>query len=114
MDLETKLKWLDFNSWYGLYPRRHNMDTINAYINEIIRKEREYTEKSLAEIVEKYDFIVCSTECMNQLREILPEGAKIAYSPYIGDPGTVYIIKKFDMMDLLNEALKERIKEEEK
>lgn len=91
------------------------MDAINAYINEIIRKEREYTEKSLAEIVEKYDFIVCSTELMNQLQEILPEGAKIAYSPYIGDPATIYVIKKFDMMDLLNEAIeKEQYAAEDK
>ena len=91
------------------------MDTINSYINEILRKEREYTEKSLAEIVEKYDFIVCSTACMNKLQEILPEGAKIAYSPYIGDPATIYVIKKFDMMDLLDEALnkKETPKREE-
>ncbi len=22
MDIKTKLKWLHFNSWYGLYPRR--------------------------------------------------------------------------------------------
>lgn len=91
------------------------MDAINSYINEIVRQQREYTEKSLAEIIEKYDFIVCSTECMNQLQEILPEGAKIAYSPYIGDPATIYVIKKFDMMDLLNEALnkKETPKREE-
>lgn len=91
------------------------MELANKILNEIVRQQVEYTEKSLAEIVEKYDFIVCSTACMNQLQEILPEGAKIAYSPYIGDPATIYVIKKFDMMDLLDEALnkKETPKREE-
>ena len=44
---------------------------------------------------------------MNQLEEVLPEGAHVAYSPYIGDPSTIYVIKRFDVMDLLNKAIEE-------
>lgn len=84
------------------------MDAINDILNEIVRQQIEHRERTLAEIVEKYDFMVCSTELMNQLEEVLPEGTRVAYSPYIGDPTTIYAIKRFDVMDLLNEALKEQ------
>lgn len=82
------------------------MDYINGIINEIIRQQREHTERTLAELIEKYDFLVCSTELMNKVEEMLPEGSHITYTPYIGDPATIYAIKKFDVTALLNEALK--------
>ena len=75
-------------------------------IDEIIRQEREYTERTLAEIITKYDFIVGSIECKAKLMEVLPEGANIVCSPYIESPTTVYAIKKFDVMDLLPEPFK--------
>lgn len=82
---------------------------INSAINEIIRQQRERTEKSLAEVVTKYDFAVCSKECMHMLEEAaLPEGTNIAYTPYIEDPDAIYAIKRFSIRDLLNEALKEK------
>ena len=84
------------------------MELINDILHKIALQQMEYREKTLAEIVEKYDFMVCSTDLMNQLEEVLPEGAHITYSPYIGDPAVIYVIKKFDVMDLLNEALKEK------
>lgn len=70
-------------------------------INEIIRLQREYTERTLAEIITKYDFFVGSKECKFKLMEILPEGANIICSPYIESPTTIYAIKKFDTMDLI-------------
>ena len=75
-------------------------DTINNAIEEFIRQQKEYTEKTLAEIITKYDFVVGSTECKHKLMEILPEGANIISSPFIEDPTKIYAIKKFDAMDL--------------
>ena len=77
------------------------MEVINNVINEIISRQREYTERTLAEIITKYDFVVGSKECQHKLMEILPEGANIVISPYINDPTMIYAIKKFDIMDLL-------------
>ena len=77
------------------------MDVITNVVNEIVRQQVEHTERTLAEIIEKYDFMVGSMECKHKLMEILPEGATIAYSPYIEDPTAIYVIKKFDIMDLL-------------
>ena len=77
------------------------MEVINNVINEFIRQQREYTERTLAEIITKYDFIVGSIECKHKLMEILPEGANIICSPYIESPTTIYAIKKFDPMDLI-------------
>lgn len=79
----------------------NNMEIINNIVNEIIRQEREYTERTLAEIITKYDFIVGSIECKAKLMEILPEGANIICSPYIASPTTIYAIKKFDVTDYL-------------
>ena len=62
--------------------------------------QREHTEKTLSEIITKYDFIVGSKECKYRLMEILPEGANIICTPYIDDPTKIYAIKKFDIMDL--------------
>lgn len=80
------------------------MEVINNIINEFIRQQREYTERTLAEIITKYDFVVGSKECQHKLMEILPEGANIVTSPYIVDPTTIFAIKKFDIMDLLEES----------
>lgn len=77
------------------------MDIIQDAINNFIRQQREYTERTLAEVIEHYDFIVTSTACKCMLREILPEGARIAYSPYIEDSDVIYAIKKFNIRDLL-------------
>ena len=79
------------------------MDVINDAVNEFIRQQREYTEKTLAEIITNYDFVVGSKECKCKLMEILPEGASIICSPYIDEPSMIYAIKKFDIMDLLFE-----------
>jgi hypothetical protein len=80
------------------------MDFINDVVNEIIRQQKEYTEKTLAEIITKYDFIVGSMECRHKLMEILPDEAKIIVcSQFITDPTTIYAVKKFDIKDLLSE-----------
>lgn len=84
------------------------MDYINGIINEIIRQQREHTERTLAELIDKYDFLVCSTELMNKVEEMLPEGSHITYTPYIGDPAAIYAIKKYNVMDLLDKELKEK------
>ena len=76
-------------------------ETINDIVNEIVRQQTEYKERALVEIITKYDFIVGSIECKNRLMEILPEGANIVCSPYITDPTMVYVIKKFDIKDLI-------------
>ena len=78
------------------------VDVINTIMDEIARQERERKEKTLAEIITKYDFMVGSMECKQRLMEILPEGANIVCSPYIESPDTIYAIKKFDIMDLLS------------
>ena len=72
-------------------------------IKRLTRLQREHKEQTLAEIITKYDFIVGSKECKCKLMEILPEGANIICSPYIESPTTIYVIKKFDPMDLLVE-----------
>lgn len=72
-------------------------------IEKFTRLQREYKEKTLAEIITKYDFVVGSKECKHRLMEILPEGANIICSPYIENPTMIYAIKKFDVMDLLFE-----------
>ena len=79
------------------------MDVINNAINEFIRQQREYTERTLAEIITNYDFVVGSKECKCRLMEILPDGANIICSPYIENPTMIYTIKKFDIMDYIIE-----------
>lgn len=76
---------------------------ILSEIEKFTRLQREQKEKTLAEIITKYDFIVGSKEVKFKLMEVLPEGANIISSPYIENPTTIYAIKKFDMMDLLFE-----------
>jgi hypothetical protein len=70
-------------------------------IEKFNREQMERTEKALAEIITKYDFVVGSIECKHRLMEILPEGANIVCSPYIEDPTMIYAIKKFDITDLI-------------
>lgn len=72
---------------------------INNIVNEVYRQK----ERTLAEIITKYDFVVGSRECKYKLMEVLPEGANIVCSPYIEEPTMIYAIKKFDIMDLLTE-----------
>lgn len=80
------------------------MDFIDGMINEVARQQREYKERTLAEIIAKYDFIVGSVECKHKLMEVLPEGANIVCSPYIASPNMIYAIKKFDILDLLKDS----------
>lgn len=80
-----------------------DVNPITQMIEEFIRQQREYTEKTLAEIITKYDFIVGSKECKSMLMEILPEGANIICSPYIESSTTIYAVKKFNAMDLMYE-----------
>lgn len=77
------------------------VNPITQMIEEFIRQQKEYTEKTLEEIITKYDFIVGSKECKSMLMEILPEGANIIYSPYIENPTTVHVVKKFNAIDLM-------------
>lgn len=74
-------------------------DDFLEQIKEFQRKQLEEKEKTLAEIITKYDFIVGSKDLKETLEAALPEGANITYSPYIEDLTTVYLIKKFDIMD---------------
>lgn len=80
----------------------HSREFENVFnqIEEFERQQREHREKTLVEIITKYDFIVGSKECKYKLMEILPERASIVCSPYIDDPTKIYAIKKFDIMDL--------------
>lgn len=82
-------------------------------VNEFNRQILEERERTLAEIITKYDFIVGSKELKVKLTEILPKGANIVYSPYIEDDTTVFAIKKFDVMDLLREPYKAESEEAE-
>lgn len=82
-------------------------------IKEVNRQMLEEKERTLAEIITKYDFIVGSKELQVKLTEFLPNGANIVYSPFIENNTTVFVIKKFDVMDLLQESYKIDKEEEE-
>lgn len=73
-------------------------------LDEIIRQQREHTERTLAEIVKNYDFAVGSIELEHILMKNLPEGRSVIYSPYIEDQTNIYAIKKFDIENLLFES----------
>lgn len=77
----------------------YSIDEIFAAIEEFNRLQRENTERTLAEIITKYDFIVGSIELKHRLMEALPEGANIVCSSYIESPTMIYAVKKFDIMD---------------
>ena len=82
------------------------MDNFDKF-KEFIKTQ---TERDLAEIVQNYDFIAGSMELKNALAKVLPEDAKIVYSPYIEAPNLVYAVKKFDILDILkagNDGFKE-------
>lgn len=74
-------------------------DDFMEQIKEFQRQQLEEREKTLAEIISKYDFIVGSKDLKETLETFLPEGATIVYSPYIENLTSVYAVKKFDMMD---------------
>ena len=79
-----------------------NIEDIYNKINEFHRQMLEDKERKLAEIITKYDFLVGSMELKEKLTEILPNGANIVYSPFIENTTTIFAIKKFDVIDLLN------------
>ena len=72
----------------------YSIDNIFEELDKFVRFQREHDEQILAEIIQKYDFIVGSLECTYRLIDILPEGANIICSPYIENPTIVYAIKK--------------------
>ena len=86
----------------------NSIDEMFAEIEKFNRLQMEYKERTLAEIITKYDFIVGSKECKHRLMKVLPEGANIICSPYIESPTMIYAIKKFDIMDLLYEPTEEK------
>lgn len=89
-------------------------DFIYNQINEQYRQMMEYQEKTLAEIITKYDFMVGSKELQEKLHKILPKEANIAYSPFIENNTTIFAIKKFDALDyLLQEPYKPESEESE-
>lgn len=92
---------LELKPWY---PQKGCDDfcyNIFAEIEKFARLQMEYKERTLAEIITKYDFVVGSKECKCKLMEILPEGANIICSPYVENPTMIYVIKKFNIIDLL-------------
>ena len=68
-------------------------------MRKFYRQMVEEKRKTLVEVITKYDIIVSSVELKSILETILPEGANIICSPYIEDPMSIYVIKKFDIMD---------------
>ena len=92
------------NDWSGI-------NFMNNMMDEIIRQQREHTERTLAEIIKNYDFIVGSKECQHRLMERLPEGANVICTPYIESPTMIYAVKKFDIMDLSFESQERSEKE---
>ena len=78
-----------------------NFDQIKEYI-------KSQNERKLAEIVQKYDFIVGSKEAQYALTKVLPKDAKIVYSPYLDAPNLVYAVKKYDILDILKAEREEK------
>jgi hypothetical protein len=78
-----------------------SIDDIIKEVEKFSNLYKEYEEKTLAEIITKYDFAVGSIEVKCKLAEILPAGANIICSPYIESPTTIYAIKKCDVGKLL-------------
>lgn len=78
------------------------MQSIGDIINEVINKQIEDREKRLTEIIEKYDFLVGSSEIEKQLMKAFPE-ADVICTPYVENQKVVYLVKKFDITDELKE-----------
>lgn len=85
-----------------------SLKEMNDTINNITNLRKEHTEKTLAEAIEKYDFMVGSKDIMQKLKGVLPDGANIVYSPYIEDDMNFYAIKKIDIMDYIKQSDIER------
>lgn len=79
-----------------------NLDDFFTQIKEFERQVIEDRERTLAEFIQKYDFIVGSKENYERLREILPKDANIIFSRYIENPTTIFAVKKFDIMDYIS------------
>ena len=77
------------------------MDNFGSVIEELKEMTRLQKERELAEIVQNYDFIVGSKEAKYALTKVLPKDAKVIYSPYLYDPNLVYMVKKYDILDIL-------------
>lgn len=75
--------------------KEFDFDDFMERIKEFQRQQLEEKDKLLAEVITKYDFMVGSKDLKESLEKILPEGAKVAYTPYIEDPTSVYLIKRF-------------------
>lgn len=80
------------------------MDDINYILHEYIRQQIEHKERSIVDMIQKYDFIVGSKECMHKLYKILPNECKVIYTPYIDNPSMIYAIKRYDLNDLQRES----------
>lgn len=76
---------------------------MNSLLDEIIRQQRKNTEKTIVDMITRYDFIVGSIECVYKLQEILPKNCEVICTPYIDDPSMIYAIKRYDLNDLLHE-----------
>lgn len=79
------------------------MDNFGSMLEEIKNMVRLQKERELAEIVQKYNFIVGSKEAKYALTKVLPKDANIIYSPFIEEPNLVYAVKKFDILDILKQ-----------
>lgn len=81
-----------------------NFDELVERIKEFKRQQLEEEDKQLAKVITKYDFFVGSKDLQGSLGKILPKEANIEYSPYIQDPTSVYLIKRFDITDYLPDS----------
>lgn len=98
----------EYEESHGCYENgKLSIEDLYNQINDFYRQILEEKERTFAEIITKYDFIVGSKELKVKLTEILPEGASIVCSPFIEDATMIYAVKKFDVMDLLQEPYKE-------
>lgn len=82
----------------------YDFNDFQKSINKIYDEMAQERERHLAEIIERYDFIVGSSELKERLEKILPDGANVVYSKYVESPTTIFAIKKFDIFDLIKEG----------
>lgn len=74
------------------------IDYINDEMEKIISLINNEKEKELAELIQKYNFIVGSMELKMKLERVLPTGTNVAYSLFV-DSTKIYAVKKFDVND---------------